>query len=298
MKAFLYSIPNKIQSFSKKLDVKAALCGRSWEVFNDEGVKQLFIFNEDETILITNNGLVLNAKWKFVPQNCSILITTDEETLMFRPAFFNKDVFALQRDGVEQYLFLIDEAKKTSFQNLSLDALTSYIEKEIAEAPVDKEEKKKQLLIEKQKKEKENEELINALVLKEKKEQKKKQEKETKEKKERQERKQKEREMLLDYLTEHRYDIKSELAHKDKYGRIGLFLCVIVLAAICCSPVFIEDEHFLGWIFAVGMAFSILIAIPSLIMINVGPMDIAQRHFKNDLKYHSKEEVRKLYEEL
>ena len=155
MKTFLYSIPNKIQTFSKKLDVKAVLCGKSWEVFNDEGVKQLFIFNQDETVLITNNGKVYNASWKFIPQNSSILLTTSDETIMFRPAFFNKDVFALQQDGTERYLFMIEEEKKLLFQTVSLDILIAYIEKEIAAASNEKEEKIRQRQIEQQREEEE-----------------------------------------------------------------------------------------------------------------------------------------------
>ena len=153
MKTFLYSIPTKIQTFSKKLDVKAVLCGKSWEVFNDEGVKQLFIFNEDGTVLITNNGKVYSAAWKFIAQNSSILLTTSDETIMFRPAFFNKDVFALQQDGTERYLLMIDEDKKPLFQTLSLDVLTAYIEKEIAAISNEKEEKIRQRQIEQQKEE-------------------------------------------------------------------------------------------------------------------------------------------------
>ena len=198
MKTFLYSIPTKIQTFSKKLDVKAVLCGKSWEVFNDEGVKQLFIFNEDGTVLITNNGKVYSAVWKFIPQNSSILLTTSDETIMFRPAFFNKDVFALQQDGTERYLLMIDEDKKPLFQTLTLDTLTAYIDKEIAAISNEKEEKIRQRQIEQQKEEDEI--------------------------KKREEEKEREAEEIKSMFIQNKELIEKRMEDKRKMGRIGMFI--------------------------------------------------------------------------
>ncbi|MBO4924363.1 MAG: hypothetical protein J5382_09615 [Bacteroidales bacterium] len=128
MKTFIFSLPARLKSFNEKLDVKGALCGKSWEVFNDEGVKQLFIFNTDGTLLITLNGKVMTSSWKYIPANSSILITTDNETIMFLPAFYDEVIFALQQDGIERYLFMIDEKNKSIFPEITLKALTSYFE--------------------------------------------------------------------------------------------------------------------------------------------------------------------------
>jgi len=128
MKTFIFSLPARLKSFNEKLDVKGALCGKSWEVFNDEGVKQLFIFNTDGTLLITLNGKVVKSSWQYIPANSSVLITTDDETTMFRPAFYDKIIFALQQDGVERYLFMIDEQQKSIFPEITLGALEKYFE--------------------------------------------------------------------------------------------------------------------------------------------------------------------------
>ena len=120
MKTFIFSLPARLRSFNEKLDVKGALCGKSWMVFNDEGIKQLFIFNTDGTLLITLNGKVMTSSWKYIPANSSILITTDNETIMFLPAFYDEVVFALQQDGIERYLFMIDEKNKSFFPEITL----------------------------------------------------------------------------------------------------------------------------------------------------------------------------------
>ncbi len=128
MKTFIFSLPARLRSFNEKLDVKGALCGKSWMVFNDEGIKQLFIFNTDGTLLITLNGKVMTSSWKYIPANASILITTDNETIMFLPAFYDEVIFALQQDGIERYLFMIDEKNKSIFPEITLQALTAYFE--------------------------------------------------------------------------------------------------------------------------------------------------------------------------
>ena len=311
MKTFLYSIPNKIQAFSKKLDVKAALCGKSWEVFNDEGVKQLFIFNEDETILITNNGKVFNASWKYIPQNSSILIKTDDDTIMFRPAFFNNDVFALQQDGVERYLLLINEEKKSSFLNLTLDTLAAYIEKEMALSSLDKEEKRKLLLIEKQqeiekqrqmKKQREEEERERRRQMEKHREEEAKQKEQEIQKQlavEFQRKKEQERFLLLGYISGHRDFIKRRITIWKWAGRIGLSLFAL-LSLAACIILFIPgwrlpDEHSIRF----GIIACLLVGvIVCLVMLSVSPMDIVNYHLENGVHFHSEEEVRKMYEEL
>lgn len=126
MKTFLLSIPQRLRLKSQELDVQAALCDKSWTVFNDEGVKQLFIFLPDGTLLITTNGIVYNSTWKYISANQSIVITSDEKSVMFHPAFLDDVVFALQQDGESSCLFMIDERNRMSFLPRSLAELNAY----------------------------------------------------------------------------------------------------------------------------------------------------------------------------
>ena len=57
MKAYLLDIPNKYHRFSKNLDVKAILCNKSWLVFNDSGDKELYIFQENGSLITSVNGM-------------------------------------------------------------------------------------------------------------------------------------------------------------------------------------------------------------------------------------------------
>ena len=270
MKTFLYSIPNKIQSFSKKLDVKAALCGKSWEVFNDEGVKQLFIFNEDGSFLITYNGKVFNASWKFIPQNSSILITTGEETIMFRPAFFNKDVFALQQDGVERYLFMIDEKKKPLFQ--TLNTLTAYIDKETAAISNEKIETISQRPIGQQRE--------NAVV------------KYPKKAKER------EREEIKRWFIENKELVEKRMEDKQTKAKVGMFIFAAVsfIFLLFCGIALACGES--GGVFLI---IAILAVIPFMCFLANStkyPAEHLRKLCHKEFSYHTSDEINKIYEEL
>ena len=145
-----FSIPARIKTFNDKLDVKNALCGKSWEVFNEEGVMESFIFNTDGTLHITFDGKVLMSSWQYIPANSLILITTDNETTMFHPAFYDKVIFALQQDGEERFLFMFDEAMKPLYQEMTFTRLEAFFEEQ--ESRMEMEELKRQLLEEEEKK--------------------------------------------------------------------------------------------------------------------------------------------------
>lgn len=300
MKTFLYSIPNTIQSFSKKLDVKSVLCGKSWDIFNDEGVKQLFIFNKDETIHISNNGKVINASWKYIPQNSSILITIDEETIMFRPAFFDKDVIVLQRDGTELYLFMIDEQRKASSALFTLDAIIEYIKKEIAWASMSAEEQNKLRELERMRVIEERKRLREIERQREEEEIKRKQaieEQQKEEERKRQEEqvqrnKQAERSLIIEYIKGHREEISSKLLRRKKIGRIGAIsnAVLLLLSLLFSSLDLIRIPVILPLVAIITIAF-IGYSMSSY-------ADIIRPHIHNGILYHTELEVRKMYEEL
>ena len=160
MKAYLLDTFKRFKRYSDTLDVKTNLCNKTWLVFNDEGEREVFIFNEDGTMIISCNGLVTNSSWKYIPSNNSIVITTPKQAYMLQPAFINGIVFALQLDGVEKYSFLITEQNAQHFEPQTLTQLLDYfdtIEKQFLLEEKRKEEKRVALLhaeqLEKEKKE-------------------------------------------------------------------------------------------------------------------------------------------------
>ena len=137
MKTYLFETLNRYKRFSESLDAKAVLSNKAWIVFNDEGEKQVYIFQEDGTVLITTNGIGSVKTWKYIPANKSILIKGDgNRFVMLRTAFVDENILAFQLDGTDRYAFMIDENNKALFAPKTLEELNTYL--------VDKLDKEKQ----------------------------------------------------------------------------------------------------------------------------------------------------------
>ena len=148
MKTYLFETLKRYKRFSESLDAKAVLSNKAWIVFNDEGEKQVYIFQEDGTVLITTNGIGSVKTWKYIPANKSILIKGDgNRFVMLRTAFVDENILAFQLDGTDRYAFMIDENNKALFAPKTLEELNTYL--------VDKLDKEKQKRIEQQNKENE-----------------------------------------------------------------------------------------------------------------------------------------------
>lgn len=120
MKTYILSCLDRIQQYSKHLDAKAILYNKSWEVFNDSGDKEQLIFKPNNELLIARKGIVQKTKWELLSIN-SILIETDSITYLFNAAFVDNNFLALQLDGTDKCMMMIDSETK---KNLLLDTIS------------------------------------------------------------------------------------------------------------------------------------------------------------------------------
>ena len=110
MKTFLLNIPNEIRNWNNSLDAKALLCSQSWNVFNDEGIKEVYIFQNDGTLIASHNGKVTKAKWEYIPQNTSLIIENlGADIYMMKPVCYDEKVLTLQVDGTNNFALLIND---------------------------------------------------------------------------------------------------------------------------------------------------------------------------------------------
>ena len=126
MKTYLMNIPKILKGIDAKIDITSMLCDKSWIVFNDEGVKIVYIFRRDGTMLVSKSGIVVTSKWEYLKANYSLLISSDNETMMFHPIFIDDVIFALQLDGTDSYMFMIDEPKQKQFLLQTIAVLEQY----------------------------------------------------------------------------------------------------------------------------------------------------------------------------
>lgn len=125
MKTFLLNISSQIKNWSDSLDAKTVLCSSSWLVFNDEGIKEVYIFNRDGTLLASHNGKVTRAHWEYLATNTAILIEQNNDTFMLKPFFYDNKVLALQQDGTLNFALMIGEkyVEELAIDNLAKASL-------------------------------------------------------------------------------------------------------------------------------------------------------------------------------
>lgn len=110
MKTYLFEKINQYKSLSEKLDAKAILSNKAWRVFNDNKEKQVYIFQDNGTVLITTNGIGTKMSWEYLTANKSIIIkNADNSFVMLHPAFVAQNILVFKLDGTERCAFMIDE---------------------------------------------------------------------------------------------------------------------------------------------------------------------------------------------
>ena len=235
MKTYLLNIPKELKKISQELDVKALLCNKTWEVLNDEGNKQVFIFQNDGRLLISTNGDVTNSNWQFITANHSIVITVKDQTTMLRPAFIDGVVFAMQKDGTQECLFLIDEHNKSICPNRTLTELKLYFYKEVEKILEAEAKQREQPQREQERKKREEEQ-----------------------KKREEEQRKKEQERLERLAFEHRDEI--EVLAKKKKNILLLFIAifsVVLIISVILMVLFWNNELFYSLLivstFAIGI---------------------------------------------
>ena len=82
MKTYILDSLNRMKRFGESLDVKTILCNKAWQIFNDTGEKEMYIFQESGEVLLSNNGIVSHGNWQYISANKSILISIKESSYM------------------------------------------------------------------------------------------------------------------------------------------------------------------------------------------------------------------------
>ena len=129
MKTFTLNIPRDIRNWSYALDAKTILCSRSWIIINEGNVKEVYIFQEDGTLILSYNGKVCKTRWEYIAQNTSLIIEdTESDTYMLKPAYYDNKVLVLQVDGTDEYAIMVNENHIGELMLDSIDKIKQYIE--------------------------------------------------------------------------------------------------------------------------------------------------------------------------
>ncbi|MDD3972940.1 MAG: hypothetical protein EOL88_15640 [Bacteroidia bacterium] len=135
MRTYISDIIPRIQKFSQKLDNLTLLTNQHWVVIDDiDKTKNVYIFRQNNELLISQNGKVEKAKWEYLGHN-SLLIDRKEESYLFKHGFFDENILALKIDSKEEYAFLVNETKFDKELNSSINVI-EFLNKKYIESSV------------------------------------------------------------------------------------------------------------------------------------------------------------------
>ena len=127
MKYFLLNSIKRIKQYSQQLDAESVLSNKSWYVFSDTGEKIVFMFRSNAELLIVVNGKVNKGKWELLP-NKVLLIDLGSESYLYNSAFVENQLLALNLDGANDCLIMIEEGLKNQLALNSVDKIDKYLE--------------------------------------------------------------------------------------------------------------------------------------------------------------------------
>jgi hypothetical protein len=111
MRTFIADIIPQIQRFSQRLDNLTLLTNQHWvSIDNIANSKTVFIFRNNNQLLISKDGLVEKATWEYLGNN-SLLIDKSDTTHLFKHGFFDQNILALKVDSKNEYAIFINENK-------------------------------------------------------------------------------------------------------------------------------------------------------------------------------------------
>lgn len=123
MRTYISDIIPRIQKFSQKLDNLTLLTNQHWVVIDDiDRTKNVYIFRQNNELIISQNGKVEKAKWEYLGHN-SLLIDRKDESYLFKHGFFDENILALKIDSKDEYAFLVNETKFDIELNSSLSVV-------------------------------------------------------------------------------------------------------------------------------------------------------------------------------
>lgn len=100
MKLYIKDLIKRLSLFSEELDNKTLFTNRKWILVNDTGNQETFIFEGDGNLIMSINGKVKDATWRYIPEANSILIDRGPgDKILLNHAFLDEGVMILKYDG-------------------------------------------------------------------------------------------------------------------------------------------------------------------------------------------------------
>lgn len=125
MKLYITDAINRIAKFSNRLDDMTLLKNQNWVNVNDlTSHKEVYIFRDNGVLFIARNGIVDRNSYEYLSSG-NLLINDSNRSFLFKTAFVDKNILALNLDSTKQYAFFVNETRNNESIN-NYDSLMSW----------------------------------------------------------------------------------------------------------------------------------------------------------------------------
>lgn len=109
-KTYLLNIIARLRDFSENLDKTALLIGRKWVAFSEDGADRIvFIFNNNDRLIVAINGHIINGKWEFI-LNTTLALEYADISLLYDLAFKDSEFLVLRLDSSSEVVLFFNES--------------------------------------------------------------------------------------------------------------------------------------------------------------------------------------------
>ena len=101
----------RVRKLSQKFDNTSLILSHHWVLVDEiNSKKKLYIFRKNKELLISEDGQVDIASWRYLGKN-TLLVENNTEKNLYKHGFFDQNLIAIKIRDDENYSFFVNEEK-------------------------------------------------------------------------------------------------------------------------------------------------------------------------------------------
>jgi len=101
----------RVNKLSQKFDNISLILSHHWVLIDEiNSKKKLYIFRKNKELLISKDGKVDTASWRYLGKN-TLLIEQEKVKKLYKHGFFDQNLIAIKTDVEGNYSFFVNEEK-------------------------------------------------------------------------------------------------------------------------------------------------------------------------------------------
>jgi hypothetical protein len=117
MEPFFVDVLPEIKNRGRKFNEITLLTKNRWvSIDNILYNKTVYVFRQNKELLISRNGMVEKANWKYL-ENQSISINKKDDSFLLEKGFYDKDILIFKIRGNEDHVVFVNENRYNGYLN-------------------------------------------------------------------------------------------------------------------------------------------------------------------------------------